>query len=114
MGIASPHLKLFFGSNAQKRINSRLNPPERLCRAEHQEDQQAPIPQAGVWLMPPAVGRAFQGAAHGVVPQIAISTKPNNTITVLTAADSTNQNSDLLISHPPRRYAVKDTLRGKF
>ena len=60
----------------------------------------------------PAIGGAFQGAAHGVVPQIAISTRPNRTITVLIAADSTNKNSDLLISYPPRRYAVGTTYAG--
>ena len=45
MGIASPHQKLFFGSNAEQGVNSRLNPAEELRPAEQDEDQQAPIAQ---------------------------------------------------------------------
>jgi hypothetical protein len=42
----------------------------------------------------PAIGRAFDNPAHGVVPQIAISTRPSRAMTVLIKADRTNRNSE--------------------
>ena len=94
MGIASPHQKLFFGSNAEQGVYRRLHPPERLRTAEHQEDQQAPIAKACIWLVAPSVGRALKGAVHGVVPQRATRNSPKTTVTVLNMADRMNRNSE--------------------
>ena len=101
MGIASPHLKLFFGSNAEQGVDCRLHPPEELRPAKQDEHQQAPIAKACVWLVPPSVGRSAKGAVHGVVPQRATRSRARTAVTVLNTADKMNRNSEAFRTTQP-------------
>ena len=79
---------------AHKHVQSRASPVKEAREPKAEGQQPKRIRQQVIGAAVPAIGRAFDNPAHGVVPQIAISTRPSRAMTVLIKADRTNRNSE--------------------